>query len=418
MRYNTLKELTDVINILWEIEDVALSNCGSEGEQAIRAAIESVQKAWNVCKRGMESKGMDTSVYSSRRAIKSSADNLPSEVYYIVVNGSRQYYEDYDEADDNLETLRAIGKGKVDGVYTETDPDEIYELYEVGYIGNSRKPVKSSRKPIKSSVQVIDDGKYVKVISDTGKEYEIGFLESYNTSYDIGVIFDWNTEVPTLVDWFFGIDDITPEKVGPYIDEYERGQAKEVWNSHRPIKSSAAPDGLSFVNKDDSELFKGNTLVEYKVIDENVLDKLKEVCEHNEDELQLGNVFIQLMYDDSNTLVDAMVVDTESSSWDLSSEECVEVFGSSIETLSDPSVDNQSVTSSRKSKKSVKSGLDFVQKGEVILAKKGTKVVGYIGQNANKEFYYGLGTPGKSSGVMVVSDFNSAAKRLEEQSRQ
>ena len=151
MRYNTLKELTDVINILWEIEDVALSNCGSEGEQAIRAAIESVQKAWNVCKRGMESKGMDTSVYSSRRAIKSSADNLPSEVYYIVVNGSRQYYEDYDEADDNLETLRAIGKGKVDGVYTETDPDEIYELYEVGYIGNSRKPVKSSRKPIKSA---------------------------------------------------------------------------------------------------------------------------------------------------------------------------------------------------------------------------------------------------------------------------
>lgn len=69
---------------------------------------------------------------------------LPEEVYYIVVNGSRQYYEDYDEADDNLETLRAIGKGKVDGVYTETDPDEIYELYEVGYIGNSRKPVKSA----------------------------------------------------------------------------------------------------------------------------------------------------------------------------------------------------------------------------------------------------------------------------------
>ena len=77
------------------------------------------------------------SAFSSKKVIKSS--NLPEEVYYIVVNGSRQYYEDYDEADDNLETLRAIGKGKVDGVYTETNPDEIYELYEVGYIGNSRK---------------------------------------------------------------------------------------------------------------------------------------------------------------------------------------------------------------------------------------------------------------------------------------
>ena len=81
-------------------------------------------------------------VQNSRKSVKSSADNLPSEVYYIVVNGSRQYYEDYDEADDNLETLRAIGKGKVNGVYTETDPDEIYELYEVGYIGNSRRTIK------------------------------------------------------------------------------------------------------------------------------------------------------------------------------------------------------------------------------------------------------------------------------------
>lgn len=101
---------------------------------------------------------------SSRRPVKSSANNLPSEVYYVVVNGSRQYYEDYDEADDNLETLRAIGKGKVDGVYTETDPDEIYELYEVGYIGNSRRPVKSSfivgKQDSGTKVYFCEDGKY------------------------------------------------------------------------------------------------------------------------------------------------------------------------------------------------------------------------------------------------------------------
>lgn len=151
-------------------------------------------------------------VTSSRKPIKSSADNLPKEVYYIVVNGSRQYYEDYDEADDNLETLRAIGKGKVDGVYTETDPDEIYELYEVGYIGNSRKPIKSSDK---------------------------------------------------------------------------------------------------------------------------------------------------------------------------------------------------------REQKKVNSGLDYVQKGDVVLAKKGNKVVGFIGQNADKTFYYGLGNPDNTSGVMVVNDFDSAARQLE-----
>lgn len=303
MRYNTLKELTDVINILWEIEDVALSNCGPEGEQAIRAAIESVQKAWNVCKRGMENKGMDTSVYSSRN----------------------------------------------------------------------------------------------------------------------------------------------------------------------PIKSSAAPDGLTFDSREDEDGYK---FIQYKITDQSRLDKIKGYCDHDEDELQLGKTFLNLMYDESDKLLAAQLVDTDSSTWEVSPEECVEVFGSSIETLSDSSVGKHAVDefmdydvdpvqsahrpikSEKKynvidrnggvvgqpksyedacdeaeeiggtvkpvesSRKSVKSGLDFVQKGEVILAKKGTKVVGYIGQNADKEFYYGLGTPGKSSGVMVVSDFNSAAKRLEEQSRQ
>ena len=306
------------------------------------------------------------------KPIESSADNLPKEVYYIVVNGSKQYYNTYEEAEKDLDYLQQYGDSNVGGVYTESDPEEIYELYEVGYIGNSRKP----------------------------------------------------------------------------------------------IKSSTAPDGLTFDSREDEDGYK---FIQYKITDQSRLDKIKDYCDHNEDELQLGKTFLNLMYDESDKLLAAQLVDTDSSTWEVSPEECVEVFGSSIETLSDPSVgkhavdefmdyDVDPVQSARRtiksgkkynvidknggvvgqpksyedvcdeaeeiggtvkpvesSRKSVKSGLDFVQKGEVILAKKGTKVVGYIGQNADKSYYYGLGTPGKSSGVMVVSDFNSAAKRLEEQ---
>ena len=123
-------------------------------------ARDKLLKYWEELGYDYKSKNLN----NSRKPVKSSADNLPSEVYYIVVNGSRQYYEDYDEADDNLETLRVIGKGKVDGVYTETDPDEIYELYEVGYIGNSRKPVKSEmssrqyQNAIDKAARMLDEG--------------------------------------------------------------------------------------------------------------------------------------------------------------------------------------------------------------------------------------------------------------------
>ena len=77
----------------------------------------------------------DDEIESSRKVIKSS--NLPEEVYYIVINGAKQYFEDKEKAE---EMAAELGVG---GVYTETDPEEIEELYEVGYIGNSRKTIKS-----------------------------------------------------------------------------------------------------------------------------------------------------------------------------------------------------------------------------------------------------------------------------------
>ena len=95
-------------------------------------------------------------VQNSRKPIKSS--NIPEEVYYIVINGAKQYFEDREKA---KEMAVELGVGSV---YTETDPEEIRELYEVGYIGNSRRTIKSShksnkRRPIKSMAAVSKDNR-------------------------------------------------------------------------------------------------------------------------------------------------------------------------------------------------------------------------------------------------------------------
>lgn len=82
---------------------------------------------------------MDAGLFSNKKVIKSS--NLPEEVYYIIINGSKQYYNTYEEAEKDLEYLIQYGKSTtVGGVYTETDPEEIAELVEVGYIKSSKKP--------------------------------------------------------------------------------------------------------------------------------------------------------------------------------------------------------------------------------------------------------------------------------------
>lgn len=84
-------------------------------------------------------------IKSSRRPVKSSADNLPLEVYYMVVQGAKMYYStDYDKVADMVRKINSEPGPRVYGPYTEDDPEEIQELYEVGYIGNSRKTVKSS----------------------------------------------------------------------------------------------------------------------------------------------------------------------------------------------------------------------------------------------------------------------------------
>lgn len=105
-------------------------------------------------------------------------------------------------------------------------------------------------------------------------------------------------------------------------------------SSRKPVKSSV--EGLTFDNKQNDG---SNDFVQYKVNNQNTLDKIKEYLEYNEDELKLGNVYVTLMYG-NNKLVAAQVVDTESSTWDLSPEECIEIFGSDIMTNVSDNVGN------------------------------------------------------------------------------
>jgi hypothetical protein len=79
-----------------------------------------------------------------------------SEVYYMMVNGVKMYYStDYDEVADMVRKINSEPGPRVYGPYTEDDPEEIQELYEAGYLSNSRKLVKSAKKSIKS-------GRYIK----------------------------------------------------------------------------------------------------------------------------------------------------------------------------------------------------------------------------------------------------------------
>ena len=96
----------------------------------------------------------------------------------------------------------------------------------------------------------------------------------------------------------------------------------DIMSSRKPVKSSV--EGLTFDNKTNSDY---NDFVQYKVNNQKTLDKIKEYLAYDEDELKLGNVYVTLMYD-NNELVAAQVVDTESSTWDLSPEECIEIFES------------------------------------------------------------------------------------------
>ena len=133
------------------------------GMDKLRAKYEKGNNSYDVDSYTERDGYVKNSRKPSRKSIKSSADNLPSEVYYIIINGAKQYFTDYNRAE---KMARELGVGSV---YTEDDPEEIQELYEVGYIGNSRRAIKSglqdgevifraSTRGGKNTVEVIDTG--------------------------------------------------------------------------------------------------------------------------------------------------------------------------------------------------------------------------------------------------------------------
>lgn len=127
------------------------------------------------------------------------------------------------------------------------------------------------------------------------------------------------------------------------MNGYERNadSLNKIFNSHKSVKSSV--NGLEFVSKADYD--PDSNMFECKVVDQNILDKIKTHLDYDKNELQLGNVYLDFAYDSkTGDFLACNVVDTESSTWELYPEDIEDVFGK------DMIVYNQSnfVTSSRR----------------------------------------------------------------------
>lgn len=229
-----LERINKVISDLYDIRDVALSVFGDEGYFALDDSIRSLTKTWNICKKGQEERLKNTyhtPVNSSKKPIKSSADNLPSEVYYMVAQGAKMYYStDYDKVADMVQKINSEPGPRVYGPYTEDDPEEIQELYEVGYLSNSRKPIKSDyhNKEIyreafaslvkDSDAQDFDNGDY-------GIAHYPGFYR---------VLVDGNYETEFSAE--------TDEEAIQKFKDYFANKKKGINNSKKSIKSSFVED--------------------------------------------------------------------------------------------------------------------------------------------------------------------------------
>jgi LSD1 subclass zinc finger protein len=70
---------------------------------------------------------------------KNKTQKLPSEVYYLVLNGAKQYFKNKEDAEEMARKLYEDGTNP-GGIYPENDPDEIQDLYDAGYFheGNDK----------------------------------------------------------------------------------------------------------------------------------------------------------------------------------------------------------------------------------------------------------------------------------------
>ena len=65
-------------------------------------------------------------------ADKNKTQKLPTEVYYLVLNGAKQYFKNKEDAEEMARKLYEDGTNP-GGIYPENDPDEIQDLYDAGY---------------------------------------------------------------------------------------------------------------------------------------------------------------------------------------------------------------------------------------------------------------------------------------------
>ena len=266
-----------------------------------------------------------------------------------------------------------IGNALVDAITVGVDFPEEFDSdpnYNRANGMNVRREVNNSRKPVKSdryqedvletylTPAYAEDRLYDDLYDCQKHNYLVRkyFKEGLRGDDLINAVADSIND--DIADW-----DVTAwhglEEEGDMFDPQDVYDDMKIQNSRkssrRPVKSSV--EGLTFDNKHNDG---SNDFVQYKVNNQKTLDKIKGYLEYNVDELKLGNVYINLMYD-NNELVAAQVVDTESSTWDLSPEECIEIFGSDIMTnvydnvgnhavdeFTDFDVDPETVKSSRK----------------------------------------------------------------------
>lgn len=113
-------------------------------------------------------------------ADKNKTQKLPQEVYYLVLNGAKQYFKNKEDAEEMAKKLYEDGTNP-GGIYPENDPDEIQDLYDAGYFhegddkldhevvndfsidaikDNFTPPgAKSQKKKLKDAIDTNDNGK-------------------------------------------------------------------------------------------------------------------------------------------------------------------------------------------------------------------------------------------------------------------
>ena len=151
-----LERIQNVINDLYSIRDVALSVFGDEGYFALDDSIRSLQKTWNICKRGQEEKlknAYHTPVNNSRKPIKSSVrddfarglQNIMKEKHAAFADGTLEdnmvdIYDNYVSQYYEEELKEEGGEAVAEDWFRNTYPDDEEGIF----IHNSRKPIKSS----------------------------------------------------------------------------------------------------------------------------------------------------------------------------------------------------------------------------------------------------------------------------------